>query len=248
MKYMTVILMAGITLPFLSEASITRLEAKARAMPKRVRESRSDREALERLLANNKKLTSLLQQRSAEPVVWQRRAKLLTGKTFRGMSLNAINSTNLSSPILVQAYPGQGLPHPTRFACQGVTQNKRVFTLCNVMVSDGEETPVSVQILNSDGSSGLEGLYDDSKDLLIAGAVASEFSAGMLSAAQARISGPLGAISDASVKNQILQGAVNSGRVTSEILLDEMHHQEPVVTVEAGKEVLIYFMEAPHAR
>ena len=66
----------------------------------------------------------------------------------------------------------------------------------------------------------------------------------MLSAAQTRIAGPLGAVRDDSIKNQLLQGAVESGRTTSEILLEEMKTAEPVVTVEAGEEVLIYFMEA----
>lgn len=207
---------------------------------------RNDDAILKRLLQNNQKLTELLQQRSAEPVVWNRRAKILTGKTFKGIALNAINSTNLSSPILVQALPNQGLPHPTRFACQGVTQNKRVFTLCNLMISDDKETPISAQILNMDGSSGLEGEYDDAKESLIAGAVASEFAAGMMSAAQARISGPLGGITDSTVSNQLLQGAVNSGRMTSEILLEEMKTKEPVVSIDAGIEVLIYFMEAPN--
>ena len=41
-----------------------------------------------------------------------------------------------------------------------------------------------------------------------------------------------------------VQGAVESGRTTSEILLEDMKTAEPIVTVEAGEEVLIYFMEA----
>jgi len=97
-----------------------------------------------------------------------------------------------------------------------------------------------------DGSAGLEGEYDDAKESLIAGAVLSDFSQGMLSAAQTRIAGPLGSLNDASVQNQLLQGAINSGRTTSDLLLEEMKTQEPVVTVEAGSEVLIYFMEAVH--
>lgn len=222
---------------------ITRLKPVEVAKPKSI-QRRNDNAILERLLQNNKKLTDLLQQRSAEPVVWNRRAKILTGKTFRGITLNAINSSNLSSPILVQAFPNQGLPYPTRFSCQGVTQNKRVLTLCNLMISDDKEIPITAQILNPDGSSGLEGEYDDAKESLIAGAVASEFAAGVMSAAQARISGPLGGITDSSVRNQVLQGAVNSGRTTSEILLEEMKTKEPIVSVEAGIEVLVYFMEA----
>lgn len=213
-----------------------------------VQRNGKENEIYKKLLQNNQKLTELLEQRSGEPVIWERRAKILTGKTFRGVTLNAINSSNLGTPILVQAYPNQGLSFPTRFSCQGVTQNRRVLTLCNLMISDETETPISAQVLNMDGSGGLEGEYDDAKESLIAGAIASEFAAGMMTAAQARISGPLGAITDSSVRNQLLQGAVNSGRTSSEILLEEMKTKEPIVTVEAGTDVLVYFMEAPNAR
>lgn len=245
MNFVVVIATTGALLCSNVEAvGISRLNNTAVTKPKSKR--RNDDAILKRLLQNNQKLTELLQQRSAEPVIWNRRAKILTGKTFKGITLNAINSTNLSSPILVQALPNQGLPYPTKFACQGVTQNKRVFTLCNLMISDEKETPISAQVLNIDGSSGLEGEYDDAKEALIAGAVASEFAAGMMSAAQARISGPLGGITDSTLSNQLLQGAVNSGRTTSEILLEEMKTKEPIVSVDAGIEVLIYFMEAPN--
>jgi hypothetical protein len=112
------------------------------------------------------------------------------------------------------------------------------------MVTPDKEVAISAQILNMDGSSGLMGEYDDGKDDLIAGAVISDFAQGMLSAAQSRLAGPLGAVRDDSSKNQFLQGAIESGRTTSEILLEEMKTKEPVVTVEAGEEILIYFMEA----
>lgn len=201
-------------------------------------------EILNKILENNKRLNSLLQSRSGVPVIWEQRAKILTGKVFRGTLLNSIVSTNLSSPVIVMAHPNQGLPYKTKFSCQGTTQNKRVLTLCNKMVTTEKDIPIHAQLLNTDGSSGLEGVYDDAKDQLIAGAVLSDFAQGMLSAAQTRIAGPLGAVRDDSVKNQILQGGVESGRTTSEILLEEMKTAEPIVTIEAGEEVLIYFMEA----
>lgn len=199
---------------------------------------------LKTILENNRRLDSLLQRRSGTPVIWEKQAKILTGKVFRGTLLNSINSTNLASPVLVLALEGQGLPPKTKFSCQGVTQNKRVLTVCNKMVTPDKEIAIQAQILNMDGTSGLIGDYDDGKDQLIAGAVISDFAQGMLSAAQSRIAGPLGAVRDDSVRNQLLQGAVESGRTTSEILLDEMKTVEPVVTVGAGEEVLIYFMEA----
>lgn len=225
--------------------AITRLETKKvqAQTTKPVRRNNHDA-VLKTLLENNQRLNLLLQRRSSVPVIWEEGSRILTGKVFRGTLLNSIVSTNLSSPVLVLAHPGQGLPSNTKFSCQGVTQNKRVFTLCNKMVTPSKEILIQAQVLNSDGSSGLVGNYDDGKDSLIAGAVISDFSQGVLSAAQSRLAGPLGAVRDDSVKNQILQGAIESGRTTSDVLLDEMKTKEPVVTVEAGEEVLVYFMEA----
>jgi hypothetical protein len=246
MKYKAVIFIALVT-SVLNAAGprITRLETK-KPQAKKIYPSRRDNheKVFETILENNRRLNSLLQRRSGTPVIWEQQTKILTGKVFRGTLLNSINSTNLGSPVLVSAHEGQGLPPKTKFSCQGVTQHKRVMTLCNKMVSPEKEVTIQAQILNMDGSSGLLGEYDDGKDELIAGAVFSDFAQGMLSAAQTRIAGPLGAVRDDSIKNQILQGAVESGRTTSEILLEEMKSKEPVITVEAGEEVLIYFMEA----
>lgn len=246
MKYMVITFIALVSVALkAAEPKITRLGIQKSQEQKKYPVRRDGHEKiLETILENNRRLNSLLQRRSGTPVIWEQRSKILTGKVFRGTLLNSINSTNLGSPVLVSAHEGQGLFPKTKFSCQGVTQHKRVFTLCNKMVTSEKEVPISAQILNMDGSSGLMGEYDDGKDDLIAGAVISDFTQGMLSAAQSRLSGPLGAIRDDSTKNQILQGAIESGRTTSEILLDEMKMREPVVTVEAGEEVLIYFMEA----
>lgn len=212
--------------------------------PQVQRRSSNNDELLRKIFENNQKVNALLEQRSSVPVIWEGRSKILTGKVFRGALLNSINSTNIDSPVLVGAYPNQGLPFKTMFACQATTQNKRVFTLCNKMVTAEKEIPIVAQILNVDGTSGLLGEYNDGKEDLIIGAVASDFSQGVLSAAQSRIAGPLGSITDSSAKNQVLQGFVESGKTTSDILLEEMKTMQPVVTVNAGEEVLIYFMEA----
>lgn len=202
-----------------------------------------DEVLLKRLIENNQRMTELLEMRSMEPVIWDHSSRIQAGKVYRGLLLNTIVSTNLASPILIEAYPEQGLPFRTKFLCQGNTQHKRVHALCGKMITQHETKTINAQILNLDGSSGLVGEYEDGKDQLIAGAVLSDFSQGMMSAAQARIAGPFGAIRDDSVGNQLLQGAIQSGRATSEILLDEMKRVEPVVTVEAGSEVLVFFTE-----
>ena len=230
------------------EARITRLKKGPELMSpiknNTKRRENHDEEILKNLLERNAKINQLLQNRSTVPVIWEKGARILTGKVIRGTLLNSIISTNLASPVLILANPGQGLSPQTKFSCQGVTQNKRVLTLCNKMVNPEKEIPIQAQVLNRDGTSGLLGDYDDGKDEMIAGAIASDFAQGMLSAAQSRLSTPFGSIRDDSVKNQVLQGAIESGRTTSDILLEEMKTKEPVVSVQAGEEVLVYFMEA----
>ena len=112
------------------------------------------------------------------------------------------------------------------------------------MITSDKEIQISAQLLNIDGSSDLQGIYEDGKEDLITGAIISDFSQGMLSAAQNRVTTPFGTIQDGSLKNQLLQGAINSAGTTSELLLEEMKTTSPVVTIEAGTEILIYFMEA----
>lgn len=245
MKHLAVFIIAVGILTFETRVSaqITRLN---KTVEQKISKPRRKNEVkiLQKIMENNKKLSQLLKLRSSVPLIWEGGTQILTGRVFRGIVLNSIVSTNLSSPVLVEAMPDQGLPYRTKFSCSGTTQNKRVFTLCSKMITKNKEVPVVAQILNIDGSSGLLGEYDDAKEDLIAGAVISDFSQGVLSAAQTRFAGPLGSVTDSSSKNQILQGFVESGKTTSDILLEEMKTKEPVVTVNSGEEVLIYFMEA----
>ncbi len=225
------------------EARISRLKTKDKvAIVTRQRRKRDD--SLSKLIENNKKLNALLNAKTALPTIWEGQGQILTGKTYRGTLLNTIVSTNIATPVLVRAHLNQGLPYNSKFSCQATTQNKRVFCVCNKLITTNKEITVQAQLLNLDGSSGLEGIYEDGKEELIAGAVLSDFSGGMLSAAQNRIATPFGSIQDTSLKNQLLEGAINSANTTSDILLDEMKQTVPVITIEAGTEVLIYFMEA----
>ena len=92
------------------------------------------------------------------------------------------------------------------------------------------EHEINAQALNLDGSSGLVGEYNDQKETMIEGALVSEFTSGMINAAGSNISTPY--------------GLVSAGEKSSEILIGEGKNLEPIITVQAGTEVLVYFMEA----
>jgi hypothetical protein len=180
-------------------------------------------------------------------LIWDGSQKIESGKIIKGLLLNSVVSTNLESPLMVQVYSGYGLPDGTKFMCKGVTKNKRVLTICDRIITPTKETSVKVQILNPDGTSGLRGEYNDGKDSYIAGAVVSEFAKGILSAGKSTLQTPLGTINEISDKNKMLEGLANSAQTTTDVLLDEYKNQEPKVFIEAGKEVLIFFMEGINA-
>lgn len=153
---------------FASEPRITTLKHK----PVKVKQAQNkgkDERILSEIMERNKKIQKLLERRTKVPVIWDQRGRILTGKVIRGALLNSIYSTNLKSPVLIKAERGQGLPFNSKFSCFAVTKHKRVHTLCNKLITDQREIPVSAQILNDDGSAGLVGDYEGGREEFIAG-------------------------------------------------------------------------------
>lgn len=224
---------------------ITRLKPESQTKEKapNPRRSLSD-EALSRYLEKREKQNEILFARTMKPYIWEGDSQIQTGKTYRGILLNSVVSTNLASPLLVRVQDGQGLSHLAKFACHGVSLNLRVHAECHRLILPNKEISIQAQLLNMDGTAGLIGEIDDGKDELMMQALASQFSSGALSLAQSRVASPYGDIRDSSTRNQIYQGLINAGGTASDIYLDEMKNITPTVTIQAGTEVLIYFQEA----
>lgn len=236
-----------------ANAKITTLESKKEVVSKKVyisaRSNQGNSDFLKKLSVQNEKLLELLKSKSSEevPFIWDGTRKIETTKVIRGILLNSVVSTNLESPLLVESLDSSSLPQGTRFKCSGITKNKRVLTICDKMITPTKEVSVKVQILNLDGSAGLRGEYNDGKDSYIAGAIISDFAKGIINASKNKLAVPLGVVDAETDKNKILEGLANSASTTSDVLLDEMKNQEPKVFIEAGKPVLIFFMEGLNA-
>jgi len=115
------------------------------------------------------------------------------------------------------------------------------------LITPTKEVEVKVQVLNLDGSAGLRGEYNDGKDSYIAGAVLSDFAKGIVTASKSKLTLPVGLVDESTERNKILEGLANSANTTTDVLLDEMKSQEPKVFIEAGKYVLLFFMEGVNA-
>jgi hypothetical protein len=232
---------------FAGEARIKRLKNHKQiktSVKANTRKRSYDDEILKRMHEQNKKITKLLKFKTERPYIWEGNTRILSGRVYRGTLLNSINSTNLASPVIVMADGGQGLPYKSKFSCFGTTAHKRVQVICNKLITHSKEVLVNTQILNFDGSAGLIGKYDDGKEDYIMGAVISDFAQGVLSVSKSRVTTGLGQLEDSSAGNKIMEGLIRSGETTSRVLLEEMKNMEPIVTVDAGARVLIYFREA----
>ena len=198
-----------------------------------------------KVLKSNNELKKLLNKKSNIPVIWNGDVTITSGKVFKGVLLNSIVSTNLASPVIVKTNNGQGLKYNTKFICQGVTKHKRVHTICTKMISTDGELNINAQLLNLDGTAGLVGAYDSNKETFIAGSVLNSFSQGVLSSASDRVQTSLGTVDSRTLKNQIISGLISGGGTANNLIQDEINNSEPIVTINAGAEVLIYFLEAP---
>lgn len=229
-----------------SHASINTLQEKTEVKVNTSKKKKSvEMNALKKLSQQNEALLKLLQSKANEekPFIWDGTRKIESTKVIRGVLLNSVVSTNLESPLLVESIDNSALPEGTKFRCTGVTKNKRVLTVCDRMITPSKEVEVKVQVLNIDGTAGLRGEYNDGKDSYIAGAIVSEFARGVISASKDKVVLPLGNIDSDSEKNKVLEGLASSMSATTDLITDSMKSQEPKVFIEAGKPVLIFFME-----
>jgi hypothetical protein len=214
------------------------------------RKAGNELKLLQKLKEQSEKISLLLEasaKQSEVPLIWDGTKKIESTKVIRGILLNSVVSTNLESPLLIMALPNDSIPEGSKFRCTGVTKNKRVLTLCDRLITPTKEVEVKVQVLNLDGSAGLRGEYNNGKDSYIAGAVLSDFAKGIVTASKSKLTLPLGLVDESTERNKILEGLANSANTTTDVLLDEMKSQEPKVFIEAGKYVLLFFMEGVNA-
>ena len=235
----------------ISFAKISVLESKLEVKTKPAKlQSTKEIKLLEKLKAQSEKISALLESKTKQietPYIWDGSKRIESTKVIRGILLNSVVSTNLESPLLIEALPNDSIPEGSKFRCTGITKNKRVLTLCDRMITKSKEVDVKVQVLNLDGSAGLRGEYNDGKDSYIAGAVVSEFAKGIITASKSKLTLPIGIVDEATERNKILEGMASSASTTTDVLLDEMKSQEPKVFIEAGKPVLLFFMEGVNA-
>lgn len=166
-----------------------------------------------------------------------------TGTVIKGILLNSVVSSNLDSPLLVETTEDyKGVSKGTRFSCIGVTKNRRVLTSCNRMITDADEFEVDTILLNTDGTAGLMGELYSGKNEYMVGALTAATLRGVFDASLDTTTTPLGTeVLQHNMKNKIKSGAIGALDEITQLNTDELKTKEPKISMNAGKEILIYF-------
>lgn len=164
-----------------------------------------------------------------------------TGSTLKGIILNSVVSSNLESPILVQITESNcDIPSNAKLICTGATKGKRVLTGCSKLITNSDEFPISAILLNPDGTAGLTGEVFTGKEELVMGALVGGGLSAALDVSRDRVSTATGELATNSQRNKMLTGAMGGLGEAVSIMGDEAKSKETKITIEAGKEVLIY--------
>jgi hypothetical protein len=166
-----------------------------------------------------------------------------TGTAIKGIILNSIVSSNLESPLLVESTETMdAIPQGSKFSCVGITKNKRVLAFCNRLITETDEYDIDTILLNNDGTAGLLGKSYSGKEQYAVGAITASAIRGALDVSLDRVNSPLGTETiSTSAKNKIKSGGIGALDEIVQMNADEFKTQEPKISIDAGKEVLIYF-------
>jgi len=166
---------------------------------------------------------------------------VLSGTIIKGIVLNSIVSSNLESPILVEITESHcDIALNTKLICSGVSRGKRVSTFCSKLITNSNEFEINASLLNIDGTAGLTGVIYTGKEELVLGALAGSALSAALDVSRDRVSTATGELATNTQRNKVITGAMGGLDEAVQIMGDEAKNKETKISIEAGKEVLIF--------
>jgi len=161
----------------------------------------------------------------------------------RGAVLNSIVALNIKPTLfIVKLDTDDQKLKDGELRCQGMSFQKRVPAVCDLLVVDEHEYPVDVKIWDVDGAEGILADYyysGEEKSFLTSG-FASFFS-GVMDAAKDRIITPFGDAQRNNAKNKILGGLMGVSENAKDKIAESAEKNLSIAFINAGKEVLVFF-------
>ena len=155
----------------------------------------------------------------------------------------SIRATPQPSTVLLTDLKGSDLPADAKIECEVVGKYKRICGQCSRLILDGKSHQIRAELRNRDGSNCAIGELSDDGETYMVGVAFSELAQGALAISQTSIPTVGGNLIENSASNKLRQGAINLAGEGTEIFKERMRTQEPIVFLERGSQVAVYFIE-----
>ncbi|OFZ37946.1 MAG: hypothetical protein A2385_14720 [Bdellovibrionales bacterium RIFOXYB1_FULL_39_21] len=198
---------------------------------------------MSKLLDSQQNIESLLSQQEKSLIVRKEENVIPALSRMRGIILNSVLAMNIRpATFIVKVSDASSDIDGAELRCSGVSFDKRMPAICDLLVIDGEEFSVDVKVWDLDGADGVIADYyysGEEKSFLTEGF--SSFFAGLLDSAKDRIATPFGEATKDSGKNKILEGLTSVASNAGRKVQASGDKQLSIVFINAGKEVLLFF-------
>jgi len=221
------------------------LKTKAITKAKAKRKANALDSNFQQIMKDDKKIAELLQRQEKKVIVRKTSEKVTALTRVKGVLLNSVLAMNVKPSKFIVRLKGEEDLENAEIRCLGYSFEKRVPANCDLMVLDGREFQVDVDIWDLDGAEGMiaDYYYSGEEKTFLTSSFAS-FLQGVLEVAKDRITTPFGEVERNNAKNKVLGGLVGVAGNVREKVAESGEKNLTISYVNSGKEVLAFFNQS----
>lgn len=195
------------------------------------------------LLEKDQAILELLKKSEKRVIVRKKEDKVTALTRLRGILLNSVLAMNVKpSKFIVKINSESSDLNGAELRCLGFSFEKRVPSQCDLLVMDGEEYDVDVDIWDLDGAEGIiaDYYYSGEEKTFLTSSFAS-FLGATFDVAKGGVSSPFGTFNQNTAKNEIMDGLSGIATNAKNKIIESGERNLTISYVNSGKEVLVFF-------
>lgn len=198
------------------------------------------------LLEKDQAILELLKRSEKAVIVRKKEEKIIALTRVRGIILNSVLAMNVKPSKFIVRINGESSDlNGAELRCLGFSFEKRVPSQCDLLVIDGEEYGVDIDIWDLDGAEGIiaDYYYSGEEKTFLTSSFAS-FLGATFDVAKGGVSSPFGTFYQNTAKNKIMDGLSSIATNAKNKIIESGEKNLTISYVNSGKEVLVFFNES----
>ena len=195
------------------------------------------------LAKKDQEILELLKKSEKRVIVRKKEEKITALTRERGILLNSVLAMNVKpSKFIVRISSESSDLNGAELRCFGFSFEKRVPSQCDLLVMDGKEFNVDVDIWDLDGAEGIiaDYYYSGEEKTFLTSSFAS-FLGATFDVAKGGVSSPFGTLNQNTAKNKIMDSLSNIATNAKNRIIESGEKNLTISYVNSGKEVLVFF-------